>query len=186
MHGTERLIWATWANLLTAIRLLVIPLAVWAIVGQRWTMAAGLFVLAVITDLADGPVARRFRHASPFGGLFDHATDALFVTTTLGALAWLGLVNDWLPWLVLAAFLQYTADSRALAGAVLRTSFLGRANGIAYFVMVGIPVIRNALGWGWPPDAWIAVAAWVLVISTLASMLDRGLALARQSGRRRV
>ena len=41
-----------------------------------------------------------------------------------------------LPGLVAAAFVQYTLDSRALAGQRLRASALGRWNGIAYFVLL--------------------------------------------------
>ena len=169
--------WITWANLLTAMRLVCIGPCAWAIVSGHWGLAAGLFGIAIVSDYLDGPLARRFNHASPIGGLFDHATDALFVTVNLGALSWIGLLNPWLPVLVALAFAQYLFDSRALAGAALRTSVLGKNNGIAYFVMVGIPVARNALDWSWPPDPWISVLAWMLVISTLASMIDRGIAL---------
>lgn len=143
----------------------------------QWQLAAILFAVAVVTDLSDGPVARRFGHASPMGGLFDHATDALFVSVMLGALAWVDLINPWLPVLVMAAFIQYMFDSRALAGAHLRTSQLGRYNGIAYFVMAGIPVIRNAFGWDWPPFEWISALGWLLAASTLVSMIDRARAL---------
>jgi phosphatidylglycerophosphate synthase len=111
--------------------------------------------------------------------LFDHATDAFYVSVSLGALAWIGMTNGWLPVLVGLAFIQYMFDSKALAGADLRTSFLGRNNGIAYFVMVGIPVVREAMAWSWPPDAWIAILAWILVATTLISMTDRAIALIR-------
>ena len=172
--------WLTWANGLTLLRLIAIGPTAWAILSGNWLLAAALFVLAAISDLADGPVARRFNHASPFGGLFDHGTDALFVSTTLGALAAAGYLNPYLPVLVALAFIQYMFDSKALAGAELRTSILGRNNGIAYFVMVGIPVIREALGLQWPPLSWISVLAWLLVLSTAASMLDRAITLIRQ------
>ena len=172
--------WLTWANGLTLLRLLAIGPAAWAILNGHWSLAAGLFVLAAVTDLADGPLARRYDHASPLGGLFDHGTDALFVSTTLGALAVAGYLNPYLPALVALAFIQYMFDSKALAGAELRTSILGRNNGIAYFVMVGIPVIREALGLNWPPLGWIAALAWLLVLSTSLSMLDRAVTLIRQ------
>ena len=175
--------WLTWANGLTALRLLGIVPGAWAVCAGHWTLAAAIFVVAVLTDLADGPIARRFNHATPAGGLFDHTTDALFVATTLGALAASGYVNLLLPPLVAAAFLQYVLDSRALAGAVLRTSRIGRYNGIAYYVLAGIPIIREAAGWLWPPDAWIAALGWLLVLTTLASMSDRALALLRRANR---
>jgi phosphatidylglycerophosphate synthase len=170
----------TWANGLTLVRLLAIGPAAWAIFTGHWILASSLFVLAVITDMADGPLARRLDHASAFGGLFDHATDALFVSTSLAALAWTGFINLYLPPLVAFAFLQYVFDSRALAGAELRTSLIGRYNGIAYFVMVGIPVFRETLGLSWPADSWIAALAWLLVASTGISMLERGILFIRR------
>ena len=173
------MMWNTWANLLTAIRLLAIAPSVWAISMDRWELAGALFCLAVATDLLDGPLARRYNQASAMGGLFDHATDALFVSLNLAALAWVGLLNPWLPGLVALAFSQYIFDSRIIAGAALKTSFLGKNNGIAYYVAVGIPVIREALGFHWPPDHWIALFGWLLVATTLASMTDRAIAFLR-------
>ena len=168
------------ANGLTAARLLAIGPSVWAIAAERWEIAGILFTLSVLTDMLDGPLARRLGQASAAGGLFDHLTDALYVAACLAALAAAGYLNVWLPGLVLLAFVQYLLDSRALAGAELRTSLLGRYNGIAYFVLVGIPVLREALGLSWPADVWIASLGWLLLASTLISMADRALALIRR------
>jgi len=173
-------IWLTWANGLTLFRFIAIGPTGWAILSGHWQLAALLFGLAVLTDLADGPLARRYGHASAIGGLFDHGTDALFVSTTLGALAAAGYINLLLPVLVALAFIQYMFDSKSLAGAELRTSLLGRNNGIAYFLMVGIPVVREALALSWPPLGWISALAWLLVLSTTLSMLDRAITLLRQ------
>ena len=79
----------------------------------------------------------------------------------------------------MSAFAQYALDSRALAGRPLRASALGRWNGIAYFVLLGIPVVRDGLAIGWPPDALVRVLGWALVATTCASILDRLVALAR-------
>ncbi len=145
-----------------------------AILGGADGLAGVLFALAAVTDFADGRVARHYGEVSRLGGLLDHTTDALFVSAGLGALAHQGLVPVPLPWLVAAAFLQYVLDSRATAGRPLRASALGRYNGIAYFVLLGIPVVRDALGLGWP-GAWLVMGfGWVLVASTLVSMSERG------------
>ena len=165
-----------WANLLTLSRLACVIPCGWAIGNQRWSLATALFVVAVVTDFADGPLARRYHHDSPLGGLLDHGTDATFVTVALACLAHAAYFTWLLPVLVVAAFLQYTFDSKALAGQRLRASWLGRVNGIAYFVMVGTPIIRNTLQWEWPSTAWLQALGWLLVASTVASMLDRGIA----------
>jgi phosphatidylglycerophosphate synthase len=151
-----------------------------AIVGQASVPAALLFALAVVTDLADGRVARHYGEATRLGGLLDHATDALFVCAGLGALAHEGVIPAPLPWLVAAAFVQYVVDSRAAAGGPLRASSLGRWNGIAYYAALGIPVVRDALGLGWP-SAWLVQGlGWALAVSTLVSMGERALAWRRQ------
>jgi phosphatidylglycerophosphate synthase len=165
--------WITRANALTGLRLALAPLLVWAICARHPLLALAVFALAVGTDLADGRVARRFGEASALGGFLDHVTDALFVAAGLAALAAAGLVPAVLPVLVLAAFAQYALDSRALAGRPLRASALGRWNGVAYFVLLGIPVVRDGVALAWPSDALVRALGWGLVASTLVSMLDR-------------
>ena len=165
--------WLTVANALSAVRLVAAPACAWAVFASQWPVAVGLFYLAVATDLLDGPVARRRGEVSVLGGLVDHATDAFFCTCVLGALAVRDLTPAVLPVLVAAAFLQYSLDSKALAGKALRTSRLGRYNGISYFVLAGIPITRNALGWTWPVDGVVLGLGWLLVATTVVSMLDR-------------
>ncbi|MCP3983370.1 MAG: CDP-alcohol phosphatidyltransferase family protein [bacterium] len=171
--------WRTRANVLTVLRLAAAPPLVLAICQGQTGLAHALFWMAVATDLLDGRVARRYGEASPMGGIFDHATDAIFVSAGLLAVAWRGEVSIWLPALVVAAFVQYAADSRALAGRPLRASLLGRWNGIAYFVLLGIPVVRDGFGLGWPPGSWVVAIGWALIVTTLVSMGDRFLALVR-------
>lgn len=169
----------TWANLLTLGRLLAILPCAWAITSDHWQPAAALFTFAVVTDFLDGQMARRYSQASTLGGLLDHATDALFVGTCLAALAWSGYVNPWLPVMVLLAFSQYMIDSQALTGHTLRTNWLGRNNGIAYYVLVGVPVIRNALELTWPNDTLIKAFGWLLLVTTAVSMIERGVVYLR-------
>jgi phosphatidylglycerophosphate synthase len=161
------------ANAITSVRLVAAPLTACAVVGGFRAGAAALFALAVITDLGDGIVARSRGEASTFGGVFDHATDATYVTLVLAALAWLGEVPHVLPPLVALAFLQYLIDSRAHTGARLRASQLGRWNGIAYYVLAGTPIVRDALALTWPPGAWVRGLGWLLVVTTGLSMFDR-------------
>ena len=139
---------------------------------ENWWLAALCFSLAAISDFLDGRLARRYQQASSFGGLFDHATDATFVTIVLATL--IGPSVPWiLPVLIPLAFGQYMLDSRTLSGHKLRTSWLGRNNGIGYFVLAGIPIIRNALDLDWPDDFSVNLFGWLLVATTGVSMIDR-------------
>ena len=185
--ASERRGRVTPANVLSLARLIAAPLCAWAIATGRHGAALALFAFAVASDLADGPLARRRGESSAFGGLLDHLSDATFVSLGLGACALRGLVPAPLPVLVALAFVQYTFDSRRLTlrsgdapGATrLHASFLGRWNGILYFVLLGVPVVRDGLGLGWPADALVLAAGWALVVSTLVSMLGRAQALLR-------
>ena len=118
------------------------------------------------------------------GGIFDHSVDALFVAAGLLALVLFGaqLVVPWgLPVLVVLSFTQYALDSKVLAGRALRASALGRYNGIGYFVVLGIAligaVVFEALGLSRALLAQLVnLCGWLLVVTTLLSMLDRLLA----------
>jgi phosphatidylglycerophosphate synthase len=169
----------TRANALTALRLVCGPLLAYALLAPAPWPAALLFWLAVATDLLDGRVARRFGESSALGGLLDHLTDAAFVSLGLAALVPRGEAPVLLPALVALAFLQYALDSRVVSGQRLRTSRLGRWNGIAYFVPIGTVVVRDALSLAWPPPGLVLALGWGLIASTLLSMADRALALIR-------
>jgi phosphatidylglycerophosphate synthase len=165
--------WLTRANALSFARLAAVPLLVGAVLSGAPGTAAALLALAIATDLADGAVARRYGESSPLGGLLDHAIDATLCGFGLAAWAVRGDVPWALPPLVAAAFLQYALDSRSLAGRPLRGSPLGRWNGLAYYVLLAVPIGRDVLALGWPSAAWTRAAGWLLAISTLVSMADR-------------
>jgi len=56
-------------------------------------------------------------------------------------------------------------------------SFLGRNNGIAYFVLVGVAIGRHLEPFAWLPLILVQLFAWLLLLSTLLSILDRAWAL---------
>ena len=165
--------WLTAANAVSVARLVAAPYSLMVALDERWLLASAIFVGAVVSDMLDGYLARRAGRESALGGLLDHSADAIYVTLTLWALAHTGVIPGFLPFLIGCAFLQYVLDSRAMTGQPLRTSRLGRYNGIAYFVLVGVIVIRNALGAAWLPDDAIWLFGLVLLTTTFLSMFER-------------
>lgn len=163
----------TRATGLTALRLLTAPALVVAIYSESPVLACGIFFFAVGTDIADGWVARRFAEVTPFGGFADHAVDATFVCAGSAALAFTGTLPALLPVMIAAAFVQYAADSGISARRPLRPSALGRWNGIAYYVIVAVPIVRDALGLAWPGSVLVTGLGWLLVGTTGISMADR-------------
>ena len=170
-------------NALSASRLLLAPLLAASLLWDYTTLAMALFLVAIATDLADGYLARIWRQTSAFGGLLDHSSDAVFIATTLAVLSLQQHINWFLAPLVLISFAQYAIDSRALEGHPLRGSQIGRYNGIAYFFIAGFPIIQEGLAFRPVPYHWVDWFAWVLVATTLLSMINRLIAYLRLRSR---
>ena len=165
--------WLTRANALTCIRFAAVPAVVVAIHAEAAWLALAVFALAVATDVADGIVARRFDEQSGLGRLIDHAADAVFVTAGAATLAHARVLPALLPTLIAVSFLQYALDSKVSKASGPRPSMLGRWNGIAYYAIVGVPIVRDALGIDWPGPALVMALGWLLIGLTLVSMGDR-------------
>lgn len=162
-------------NALTGVRvLLAIPLTLLMLRDDRPSalLAALVLLVGIATDVLDGAVARRRRMASAAGGLFDHTADCLFVATGLAAGAARGAFPWILPILVVAAFGQYVVDSYWIhRRRALRTSALGRCNGILYFAPLGGDVLAR-VGLDAVRPA-VTALAWLLVGTTVLSMGER-------------
>lgn len=176
------------ANALTGVRLLlVLPVAVAFARPDLLdpNLALLLLAAAIASDVLDGRVARITGTASPKGQLFDHGTDCLFVTAGLAGAALSGLVTPLLPVLVPIAFTQYVVDSYVLARRPrLRMSAVGRWNGILYFlplVLIAVSRVRPAGDAASLLTRTAAAAAYLLVASTVLSIVDRAAASLRSS-----
>ena len=165
--------WLTRANGVTFLRLVMAPLLVIAIAAEEWGIATTIFALAVMSDLADGYLARRYAESSTLGGAIDHAVDAVFVIAGTAALGVGGVLPVLLSPLIAVAFLQYALDSRVGPARPLRPSSIGRWNGIAYYVVLAVPIVRDAFDLAWPGSELVMLAGWALVLSTGISILDR-------------
>ncbi len=171
------------ANLLTGVRLLLALPVAYSLAHPEFLhggLVLGAILIAIITDWADGKVARATGKASPAGQLFDHGSDCIFVSSGLAGLAYAGVIPWVLPVLVPIAFSQYVLDSYFLfRQKQLRMNVLGRINGICYFVPLLTVAVARLLPWdetGELLDDATRVLAWALVLSTLVSMADRAIA----------
>ncbi|HLU62969.1 MAG TPA: CDP-alcohol phosphatidyltransferase family protein [Protaetiibacter sp.] len=81
-------------NVLSAVRLALIPLFLWLLGAGEYGWALLVIVVSSVTDFVDGFVARRFNQITRLGQVLDPAVDRLFIFSTLIGLAW----QDFLPW----------------------------------------------------------------------------------------
>lgn len=93
----------TWANLVTLVRFLLIPLYVYFLVAGYPPMHAFItFALAGCTDWIDGRLARWTNTVSRFGKLFDPFIDRLLILTGVLSVFALGRVPIWVAFVLIA------------------------------------------------------------------------------------
>ena len=108
------------ANLLTLARLLCVPLIVNLTVERDYHTAAIVFLLAALTDVADGYVAKRFSGATPLGAVLDPVADKLLMASVFITLVLEGYLPLWLVLLVIGR------DLLIVLGTVALRLFVGR------------------------------------------------------------
>lgn len=94
-------------NLLTLLRLLLVPVFIVASFQGRYTLGFVLFVSAAVTDILDGWIARRFDMRSRLGAILDPAADKTMMVSgylfyTLKRMPLMGIP----PWLTFVVFIR--------------------------------------------------------------------------------
>ena len=165
-------------NLLTLLRLVLIPFFIYASMRDAFNVAFIIFVSAAVTDILDGFIARRFNQRSRIGALLDPAADKtmmicgyVFYTfdTTVphripGWLTFTVFIRDFV--IVIFAYLLYTRVQ------VKRfpPSWAGKASTVTQAVTLAATIATNAFA-GWP--AWVCDTLFRLALAiTLYSAFD--------------
>ncbi len=87
-------------NLLTLLRLFIVPFLVIAILDGRWELAFSLFMLAGFSDGMDGLLARLLDQKTRLGQYLDPIADKLMLSTLFLVLTHVGLVPRYVTILV--------------------------------------------------------------------------------------
>ncbi|MCS0497973.1 CDP-alcohol phosphatidyltransferase family protein [Protaetiibacter mangrovi] len=102
-------------NVLSAVRLVLIPLFLWLLGSAQYGWALIVIVVSSLTDFVDGFIARRFNQVSRLGQILDPAVDRLFIFSTLIGLAWQGFLPWWLVAVIVLRDLGIVALGPVLA-----------------------------------------------------------------------
>jgi cardiolipin synthase len=166
--GTE--IW-TIPNLLSMLRLVLVPFFLWAVIGGSYVLALLILVAASLSDLLDGYLARRLDQITRLGQLLDPAADRLYIFAALVGLAANSLVPWWIVIVIVArdVFLLILGVVLANHGfGPLPVHQLGKVATFALFF--GLPVIMLGLAFpavqpvsapiGWAITIWGAFLYW--------------------------
>lgn len=117
------------ANVVTVLRLVLIPFFYWALVyGGNDDVAFGLFVLTASTDWLDGLIARRTGTVTRIGKIIDPLVDRLLIAASLIGLCSIGRVSLWLLVLLIGrdVYLLYGAWVLERHGRRLDVTWLGK------------------------------------------------------------
>lgn len=111
-------------NIITLIRILLVPVVIWAIASGRAQLAFWLFMAAGISDALDGLIAKKFGMQTELGAYLDPLADKALLVSIYVALAATALVPSWV------AIAVVTRDV-LIVGAVLLSQVLHRPVAIA-------------------------------------------------------
>lgn len=166
MHATFTL-----PNILTGFRLLLAPVVVWHILAADVWAAFCWFVVAAVTDLLDGNLARWLDQKSVLGAWLDPIADKAMLLSALLSLAWAGSLPIWLAVVVVLrdmVVLGGAAAYRVLTGRLeVAPTLSGKAATFAEFALVSLILADLALGPGlidWLEDLIVLTA--ILVVAS--------------------
>jgi CDP-diacylglycerol--glycerol-3-phosphate 3-phosphatidyltransferase len=154
-------------NLLTVFRILLVPVLVAVLLSEASfgdTLAAVVFVLASLTDVLDGWMARRQKRETNFGRLMDPLADKLLVTSALVSLVALDRVEAWVAMVIIAREFAVTG-LRQIAieqGHVIPASQWGKLKTIFQVAMVLVLIIVDGRPFAVDLLVYVTVAITVL------------------------
>ena len=166
--------WLNVPNALTALRLLLVPVFAWMLLSHphddmwRWG-AAILFVVASITDIIDGRVARKYGLVTRFGKLWDPIADNAL---TGMALVGLSIIGE-LPWWITIVILVREWGITLLRFLILKYGVMAaNRGGKLKTVVQSIAIVWYLL----PVPSWLhligVVVMWAALILTVLTGLD--------------
>ncbi|MDF1615018.1 CDP-alcohol phosphatidyltransferase family protein [Desulfurivibrio dismutans] len=89
-------------NLITIVRILLVPLLAIFLLEEKYNLALLVFIIAGISDGLDGFLARLLKQKTRLGAILDPVADKALLITTFVILAVLGVIPQWLTVLVVS------------------------------------------------------------------------------------
>lgn len=152
-------------NFLSALRIALVPVFLWFLLGEMFLSAISVLAIAGLTDFLDGFLARKLNQTTKLGKLLDPVADRLYIFATLLALSVTGHVPWWLAALVILRDLLILISMPALAALGYRSlpvHYLGKASTFALlysFPLLLMGQIFQEVAFVVMPLAW-AFALW--------------------------
>ena len=135
-------------NKLTILRMImIIPFVVFMLVpiggAGKW-IALALFVIASLTDLLDGKIARKYNLVTTFGKFMDPLADKLLVCSALICLVEMGKIPAWIVIIIvsrefiISGFRLVASDN----GVVIAASYWGKFKTVSQMIMSVLLIVN--------------------------------------------
>ena len=161
-------------NKLTMFRVILIPFFVffmltdYAGAASNW-IALGIFIVASLTDLLDGKIARKYNLVTNFGKFMDPLADKLLVCSALICLVELCQIPSWIVIIIIArefvisGFRLIASDN----GVVIAASYWGKFKTTFQMIMVCLMIADLS-----QLSIVTEVVMWVALALTVISLVD--------------
>ncbi len=160
-------------NKLTMFRVVLIPFFIVFLLADitscdKW-IALGIFIIASLTDLLDGKIARKYNLVTNFGKFMDPLADKLLVCSALICLIELEKIPAWMVILIIArefiisGFRLVASDN----GVVIAASYWGKFKTTFQMAAVCLLIADISL-----LSVFTQIVLWIAVILTVVSLLD--------------
>ena len=168
-------------NLLAIARLILTPVAMALILvgadsqGTR-VVATIVFVVAALTDFADGYLARRWQLTSTLGAFLDTVADKILVAGALLALVEVGTVSTWVAFIIIAREIAIMGlrSVAALDQSTVPPSWWGKSKAALQFTAISFAILRLDIVIGpWRLDQWLMAAAVVVTVVSAGDYFSR-------------
>ena len=163
-------------NKLTIFRVILIPFFVFFLLapyfpGYGKYIATAIFIVASLTDLADGKIARKYNLVTNFGKFMDPLADKLLVCSALICLVEINKLAAWIVIIIIArefiisGFRLVASDN----GVVIAASYWGKFKTTFQMLMIIALILDFEFSyWG----ILETVLVWVALILTVVSLID--------------
>ena len=130
---------------------LTLPITL-ALYSQRHEVALLLFLIAALTDILDGPMARRSGTQSPDGALFDGLADLVLAAGVVAWVWWLspqkrGLISLYLPLIAGLSLAYYWLAYRKTGRFLMLHLATGKLTGALAFLLFPLTLMFNVGNW---------------------------------------
>lgn len=163
-------------NKLTILRIVIIPLFVlflYVDIGDNINsyIAALLFIIASLTDLLDGKIARKYNLVTNFGKFMDPLADKLLVCSALIALVDIEKLEGWIVIIIISR--DFIINGlRVLAadnGIVIAASYWGKLKTTCQMIMIVLLIVDLDIPYMYIINNFFVYIALIL---TIISLLD--------------